>query len=92
MMKLKLTHDRKIVCSEFVSPEMIIGNFNNELTETAIKDIIDIYNFGLDMLFMCKTRIHNLDISTVADTMQKITSIYKDLDYKLYEHRKKGAR
>ena len=86
-MKHKLSKG-KILHGEFISPDVVIAEFNNDFLESYQTQFVSTFNHGEQMLRLYKSVRDHLDITTVAEMLEDMEKIYNQWSYEMYKFTK----
>ena len=87
-MRLKLK-DNKMLCADFVSPEIAVGTFEN-ITKEAMNDIVENNNFGEEVYALYSQYRDTLSLYNIKEFLDKLNTLYSVTEYNKFTNRRKN--
>lgn len=80
-MKLKLK-ENKMCMADYISPEIVVAEFNSSLTQASKENFINDYNFGIDLIQVIRRFENTRNIYEVTAMIEAIYGLYGGYDYR----------
>ncbi|NCU40169.1 hypothetical protein EOL73_00230 [Candidatus Saccharibacteria bacterium] len=78
---------RKLLNADYIHPDIVIAEFNNDYCKQSRRDIVNELNYGSRMLDIYEQHRDNMYIANVVEMLKLMEDVYSGYIYERYENR-----